>query len=293
MRRPQGLPGAAGPSRRATPPETSVEFGHAEVGGLRLRYARSHGTGAPLLLCNGIGANLEMTLPLVRALRGIPVVLFDLPGTGNSASAWFWPTFRAYARLAVGLMDAIGHAGRFSVAGVSWGGGLAQQIARDHPLRVQCLVLMATTFGPVLVPGRARALARMLTPQRYLSRGYMARHAGTLYGGAMVDRPDLAVALARSTRVPSTLAYAQQLLAAMQFTSLLWLHQIRCPALVLTGSDDPIIRPLNGRILAARLGDARLHVLPNGGHLFMVTDPEATAALIGGFIGEARGGAAE
>jgi poly(3-hydroxyalkanoate) depolymerase len=270
-----------------------VEIGHVEVDGVRLRYARSRGWGTPLLLCNGIGANLEMTLPLVRALHGVPVVLFDLPGVGGSSAAWFWPTFKAYARIAVGLLDAIGIRGRFTAAGVSWGGGLAQQIARDHPDRVERLVLMATSFGPIVLPGKPGALARMMTPQRYLSRGYMARNAGILYGGAMGDRPDLAVALARSTHAPSLLAYAQQLLAAMQFASLLWLHTIRCPALVLTGSDDPIIRPLNARILASRLGNARMHVLPNGGHLFMFTDPDATAALIAGFLAEAQAVGAE
>jgi poly(3-hydroxyalkanoate) depolymerase len=281
MRHPQRKRAAI---RRPEPADVPIEIGHARVGRLRLRYARSHGLGAPLLLCNGIGANLEMTLPLVRALRGIPVVLFDLPGVGGSSAAWFWPSFAAYARLAVGLLDAIGVKGRFSVAGVSWGGGVAQQIARDYADRVERLVLMATTFGPVMLPGKPAALARMMTPQRYLSPGYMARNAGILYGGAMLNRPDLAVALARSTHAPSFLAYAQQLVAAAQFTSLFWLHRIRCPTLVLTGSDDPIIRPINGTILASRLPDARLLVLPNGGHLFMFTDPEATAALIEEFL---------
>ena len=282
MNRPRRL--RAGPVRQFGAADAPIEIGHVRVGRLRLRYARSHGSGVPLLLCNGIGANLEMTLPLVRALRGTPVVLFDLPGVGGSPAGWFWPSFAAYARLAVGLLDAIGIEGRFTVAGVSWGGGVAQQIARDYAGRVERLVLMATTFGPVMLPGKPAALARMLTPQRYVSRGYMARNAGILYGGAMLNRPDLAIALARSTHTPSFLAYGQQLLAAMQFTSLFWLHKIRCPALVLAGSDDPIIRPVNARILAARLGDAHLHVLPNGGHLFMFTDPDATAALIARFL---------
>jgi hypothetical protein len=36
------------------------------------------------------------------------------------------------------------------------------------------------------------------------------------------------------------------------------------PVLILMGSDDPIVPVINGRILAARLADARLEVMDCG-----------------------------
>lgn len=270
--------------RRAALQAAGVTVAHVRVQGLTLRYARTPGEGRPLLFCNGIGANLELALPLVRELRGVPVLLFDLPGVGGSPPAQLWPSYRRYARLVMGLADGLGLDGPLAVAGVSWGSGLAMRLARDYPHRVERLVLMAATHGWFMVPGRISALGRMLTPQRYLSRSYMVANAGKLYGGAMRDSPDAAIDFARLTRAPQALAYAQQLASIAAFNSLPWLRCIRCPTLVMSGDDDPIVRPINARILAALLPTGRLHLLENGGHLFMATHPQQTAGAIREFL---------
>lgn len=273
--------------QRAALAASGVEIGYATVRGLRLRYGWRPGRGLPLLFCNGIGANIELTLPLVRELQDVPVLLFDIPGTGGSPPAWLWPTLSQYARYAVGLLDVLGHRGPFTVAGVSWGGGLAQRIAYDYRDRVRGLVLMATSPGVTMVPGRLSALLRMTTPQRYLSRSYMARHAATIYGGEMRGRPDHAIAFAGMTRAPHGRTYLQQLLAMLTFSSLPWLHRIPCPALVMTGDDDPLVRPVNAHILAALLPQGRLHVVRGGGHLFLALQPQVAGRAIGEFLAEA------
>ncbi|WP_084191429.1 alpha/beta fold hydrolase [Algiphilus aromaticivorans] len=279
-------------ARRVTKPtddsllrDAGIETGEVLVGKQRLRYALRPGHGAPLLFCNGIGANLELVVPLLRKLAERPVVIVDLPGTGGSPSGWFWPSLPRYARMVVGALDQLGFDGPFAVAGVSWGGGLAQQIARDYKKRVSHLILMATSPGITMMPGKPSALLRMMTPQRYFSRGYMARHAATLYGGEMRNRRDHALQHAYSTTAPSGRAYIQQVMAMYQFSSLPWLRCIRCPALVISGDDDPLVRPVNARILAAVLRDAQLHIVPGGGHLFITLRPNETAALIDTFIG--------
>lgn len=283
--------GSARERRRAALAASGIEIGYATVRGLRLRYGWRPGQGMPLLFCNGIGANIELALPLVQALPGVPVLLFDIPGTGGSPPAWLWPTLSQYARYAVGLLDVLGHRGPFTVAGVSWGGGLAQRIAYDYRDRVRGLVLMATSPGVIMVPGKLSALLRMTTPRRYLSRGYMARHAATIYGGEMRGRPDRAIAFAGMTRAPRTRTYLQQLAAMLTFSSLPWLHRIRCPALVMTGDDDPLVRPINARILAALLPRARLHVIAGGGHLFLTLQPELAGGVIRGFLQQLPAGA--
>lgn len=264
--------------------ETGIQTGEVNVGRQRLRYALRPGKGMPLLLCNGIGANSELAAPLLEELGDYPVIIVDLPGTGGSPAAWFWPSLPRYARMVVGVLDQLGFAGDFAVAGVSWGGGLAQQVARDYAGRVTHVVLMATSPGIFMVPGKASALLRMLTPQRYFSRGYMLRNAATLYGGEMRRHPERAMQHADRTMAPSTRAYMQQVLAMYQFSSLPWLHRIGCPVLVINGDDDPLVRPINARILAALLPQARLEIIRGGGHLFMTMRARETAALIDGFL---------
>ncbi|MDO9453484.1 MAG: alpha/beta fold hydrolase [Stagnimonas sp.] len=266
--------------------DADMEVGHVEVRGVRLRYAMTPGTGEPLLFCNGIGANLELMLPLLKALEGQRVIVFDVPGAGGSEPATFCPSFSAYAQFAVGVVDALGHTGRFIVAGVSWGGGLAQQIAHDYPQRVSRMVLMATGAGFPMVPGRLSALLRMTTPQRYLSRTFMARNAAVLYGSELRGRPDFAIDYASLTRAPKTKTYLQQLAAISRFSSFPWLHRIRCAALVMIGDDDPIVRPINARLLAALLPKGQLHVVRGGGHLFMLLRAEQTAGTVAAFLKE-------
>ncbi len=273
--------------RQAAIQASGAEAGYAWVHGQRLHYACLPGKGIPLLVCNGIGANLELGLSLAQAIcraHGSPVVLFDLPGIGGSPSGRWFPSLKHYGRLAVGLLDTLGYTSTFMLAGVSWGGTLAQSIARRYPDRVQAMVLMATSPGITMVPGRLNALLRMATPQRYLSRTYMARNAAYIYGGEMRWRPDLSAGFARLTRAPQASAYLQQLLAASTFSSLPWLARLRCSTLVMGGDDDPLIRPANLKIMVALLHDAQLHMVRGGGHLFMVMRPEETAGVISDFL---------
>ena len=55
------------------------------------------------------------------------------------------------------------------------------------------------------------------------------------------------------------------------------------------GADDPIVPPINGRILAGSLRNATLETI-DCGHLFVLTQPAATARRIERFIDLHDGG---
>ncbi|HKY90741.1 MAG TPA: alpha/beta fold hydrolase, partial [Nevskiaceae bacterium] len=219
-----------------------IVIDHIRIHGTQVRVGHKDGRGRPLLICNGIGANLEILAPLVEAIHDRPVILFDIPGTGGSENAWMVPPwmhkYSSYARRVLHHFEVR----EFDLAGISWGGLLAQRVARDSGDRVKNLVLMAASSGILMVPGRVSALRLMFTPRRYLSRSFMVKHAATLYGGELLDGAHGAVEHAAMARAPSALSYVQQLAAAQYFTSLPWLWRIRCPALVMIGDDDPLMR---------------------------------------------------
>lgn len=270
--------------QRAALEGAGIEVDHIISRGMLLRIGRKPGRGRPLLLCNGIGANFEMLAPLVAAIGERPVLLFDLPGTGGSQNApLLLPLMRNYARYAMRVLRHYG-AVEADIAGISWGGLLAQRVAYDYPDHVRSLTLIATSPGFLMVPGRLSALKLMLTPQRYLSRSFMVRHAHTLYGGELLQDRERAVEHATMARAPSFLSYLQQLAAAQCFTSVSWLRGVRCPAFVLIGDDDPLMRVVNARLLSRLLPDARLHVVRGGGHLFAIMRPQMTAALLNDFL---------
>ena len=114
---------------------------------------------------------------------------------------------------------------------------------------------------------------------------YLKRIAPTLYGGAIRSQPDLldAHAKQRPARPPMRRNYADQLSAIQRWSSLLWLHTLRQRTLVLASDDDPIVRLVNGRLLANRIPDARLHVVEGGGHLFLYTRGAELAEIVRDF----------
>lgn len=256
-----------------------------------VRVSERPGTGPltsapPLLLCNGIGASLEALQPLVDALdphRG--VVRFDVPGVGGSPLPPYPYTMAGLASWLSAVMTRLGHR-EFDVLGLSWGGGLAQQLAFQARRRVRRAVLVATGTGSLMVPARPNVLATMLTPRRHRDPEYAASVAARIYGGTMRTDPERGARLLHgATRSGPQRGYYYQLLAGAGWSSLPGLPFIRQPVLVLAGDDDPIIPLVNARIISRLLPDARLHVY-SGGHLAILTESDELAPHIERFLGE-------
>ena len=255
-----------------------------DVDGVTLRVATRPGhSGTPLLVFNGIGANLELVLPFIDALAEREAIVYDMPGTGRSPM-WLLPRrFSGIARLTEKLLDRLGY-GIVDVAGVSWGGAVAQQFARQCAGRVRRLILAATSAGAVMVPGRPQALLKMTTPQRYLSPAYMQRAAADIYGGEVRGRPELISAHTARVIPPQLIGYVFQLLAGVGWTSIHWLHKLKQPTLVMAGSDDPLVPPVNARILSLLIPNNRLHIVAGGGHLFMLHCLDEVVPVIREFL---------
>jgi pimeloyl-ACP methyl ester carboxylesterase len=99
--------------------------------------------------------------------------------------------FALLAWLVGALVDRLGY-DRFDLLGISWGGGLAQQIAFQHPRRCRRLVLVSTATGYLMVPASPLVLVKMITPRRYRDPGYATSIAARLYGGRLRDEPGIA-----------------------------------------------------------------------------------------------------
>jgi len=280
------------PSSETSPPSPGAqtharELRFVDVNGTRLRTS-IRGSGPPLLIITGLGASLELAEPFERALttQGIQVISFDAPGVGES-TAYRWPRrMRGIARTVKDMLDVLGY-DQVDVLGVSLGGVLAQQLAHQAPHRVRRLILAATGPGvPGLggVPGSPRTLLAMATPRRYHSPDHYRRIAADLYGGEVRRDPDAHVSAAGFARPPGLAGYLGQLYAVSFWTAVPWLTRLPHRTLVLTGDDDPIVPVLNGRILARCIPDSRLHIVPGGGHLFLLDRPSQSAVLVADFL---------
>jgi poly(3-hydroxyalkanoate) depolymerase len=270
--------------RRLTSLSTIGEHRYIAAAGQRIRVNVRPGTGVPLVLCNGIGASLEVLDPLVEQLNpDSMVVRFDVPGTGGSPTSiapygfpyLAWALGRVLSKLGIGVVD---------VLGLSWGGALAQQFAFQNPRRCRRLVLAATGTGLLMVPGHPRVLAKMVTPRRFSDPGYAASIAGELYGGTVrAHGEDVAQLFVRQLHAGSKLGYLHQLLAGSVWTSLFALPAVRQQTLILSGTDDPIIPVVNAHLLHALLPHSRLHLHP-GGHIDLVHNAAELVPVLEEFL---------
>jgi pimeloyl-ACP methyl ester carboxylesterase len=253
------------------PSETTVRVHGVEL------FVRERGEGDPLLMINGLGANVEMWGPAEERLSTVArTITFDAPGTGRSATP-LWPqSIPRSAAVAARLLDELEYE-RVDVLGFSLGGLVAQEFAHQVPERIRRLALAGTAVGWGSMPGTLPALALIAMPARYYSRT-LSEQTNWLLSPA--DRALLgrltALTEARLRHPPSLLGYAGQFWAGALWSSLRWLPSVRVPTLVLHGQADHLVPPANAVQLARLLPVARLHVLADEGH-FVVFDPASPA----------------
>ena len=177
---------------------------------------------------------------------------------------------------AVGLMDALG-AKRAHIVGASMGGMIAQLVAINHAERVKSLIsIMSTTGRRDLPPGNPETLSVLFRPPRSLSRGdlieasVLVQRALSSPGFPVSEAEMRRVAERRTDRAPFDGAgLARQsaaLIAARPRNALL--REVRCPALIMHGADDPVIPAAAAKDTAESIPGAELVIVPGMGHDF-------------------------
>lgn len=239
-------------SRISGGPALSMEH----VYGLTLRVARWRvGAGeTPLLFLNGIGADIAAAAPLLAQLHDREVWTLDMPGVGGSPDALLPYGAPTMAAILIEIADRFGHK-TIDIAGFSWGGAMAQQVAVQFPGRIRRMVLMATTPA-VSAPGIGWA--------------------------ALLDDDMLASGLKLPTATPLGLAY--QSMAMAGWTSAAMLPTLKSiPTLVLMGEQDGVVPACHGQLIAELIDGALLEVV-QGAHMFPFTHAAKIAGRISDFL---------
>ena len=243
------------------------------------------GQGDPLLLVPGLGNNVGMWVPFMQQFPNRRIIRLDAPGTGLSSTPLFPISVPALADLLVAVLDDRGVPWA-DVVGFSYGGAVAQQLAFDHPTRVRRLVLAATNCGIGAFPGWLPAIMSLATPIRYYSPSFFDRTAAATNGGVTGRDQSVRDRMinARRSHPPAADGYALQLLGIFGWSS--W-HFLRCipqETLVIAGDDDPLVPVANAEMLAERIPNATLEIVPGAGHLLLWDDAENLGRRISRFL---------
>lgn len=259
----------------------------AQNGDVRIAYEPS-GDGPPILLVHGLAYDRRGWGPLPDLLADeFRVVRVDNRGVGESDFPPGPYTVAEMAADSVSVLDAEGLE-RADVLGVSLGGYIAQEIALSYSERVDRLVLCSTSCaGPNQHPMPAagvEAFGRFPTMEREAGLRLMVENS--LGRRGVRERPELVeeIYAYRLACAPPLEAWQAQLAAALAFDSFDRLPEIAAPTLVLHGTGDTVIDPRNGELLAERIPNARLELVPDRGHLLFWEEPDRVAALVHDFL---------
>lgn len=176
---------------------------------------------------------------------------------------------------AVGLLDALS-VKQAHIAGASMGGMIAQLVAVNHPERTLSLTsIMSTTGNPEVPQGKPEAMAVLMTPApegdipAAIERGILAWNTiGS--PGYRTDDETLRQWVTRDVnRSLYPVGTARQMAAIVANGDRREkLKNIKVPAVVLHGVDDPLVPVEGGRDTAKSIPGAELREVPGMGHDF-------------------------
>ena len=270
---------------------------HVTLHGHEVGY-RMAGEGETVLLIHGMAGSSATWRDVMPALaERYCVIAPDLLGHGESAKPLGDYSLGAFAS---GLRDLLGVLGKGSAAvvGTSLGGGVAMQLAYQHPELINRLVLVGSggLGREVNIVLRALTLpgADLLMPlafNRYT-------RAATARVGSLLDRLGLVSAHVEEmwhayralTEVENRHAFVRTLKAvvdpggqSVSAKDRLYLTEAM-PTLIMWGDDDPIIPVKHGYEAHLAMPGSRLEIVKGAGHFLQVEAPEEFTRILLDFL---------
>jgi pimeloyl-ACP methyl ester carboxylesterase len=247
-----------------------------------LLHFSEYGSGPPLLLVHGLMVSGEMFEPVIEHLATRHrLIVPDLRGHGRSRG--LPPPYHA-AQLASDLARLLDHLGIDSTAvlGYSQGGAIAQQLVLDHPGRCERLVLACTyafnmaTFREKLEGHIVPLLLRLLGIRRFaevvISQGLkqVSQERANWVIGMIADQDrELMSSAWRET---------------MAFDSRRRLAEIRCPTLVVAGSNDQAVPLHHAQMLHDGIPGSQLVIIEGADHALIWTHPDELVRVTDKFL---------
>jgi pimeloyl-ACP methyl ester carboxylesterase len=259
--------------------------GYAAVPGARLFYVDSGGDRAAVVFLHaatGTTRAWQYQMPAFGA-AGYRVIAYDRRGWGRTVVEAGSSTGTGADDLR-GLLDQL-HLDRVHLVATAGGGFVAFDFALSFPERLRSLVV-ADSIGGVR-DKEVLDLESRIRPAEFDALPAEVRELGPTYRAAHPDGTRLWKEIEKESRPSqprtSTLELAYSTPMRNQLTLAL-LEQIRVPTLMLTGGADMTAPPPLMKLLAARIRNTELIVVPNAGHSTYWEEPDVFNRTVLDFI---------
>ena len=244
---------------------------------------RQWGRGEPLILIHGLGTSGSLWVHQVREFsEHYHVVALDLRGFGRSSK----PEGRAnysieiMARDVIDVCETLGFKS-INYLGSSMGGFIGQELALKAPQLCRRIIL-AHTASEFAIPKDVMA-ARL----KALDETSMDDYAALVVKQALAQPPEPILEEWLSEMIANNQleAYKHVLAGALaDFNLSDHIHKIRCPTLVIAGSDDQVLPPAGGRQIADQIAGAEFHLVDGVGHIGYAEKPAVFNQLVLDFL---------
>ena len=232
-----------------------------------------------------MGGSLESWDDLIPHLpTGLPVLRFDGRGSGLSTKLRGRVSIADLAADIDIVLDATGVAGPVILAGIAVGGAVALHYGSRHQDRVACLA----PFGPATGVGEDRRASTLARADAVEAAGMGAIAEAALAQSYPVALRDGSGRFDRARarwlgNDPGSYAAILRMLAELDMRD--DLAAIRCPTLILAGTNDLVRPPATVRLVADQVSGARFHEIESG-HFASVEAPDRLANALNGFLQE-------
>jgi pimeloyl-ACP methyl ester carboxylesterase len=249
----------------------------------RLYYTRTPWLPDPglpaLLLVHGAGGSHLDWPGQLRRLAGANVYAVDLPGHGRSDQPGR-DSIDAYAGDVTALVQALALQ-KVIVAGHSMGGAIALTLGLQQPPWLLGLVLAGTGARLRVTDSILnQILPHFDTAVNTITRFYWAENAAA----HLIENGRQAL------RQNDPKVLYDDYVACNNFDVLGRLGEIAVPALVISGTADPLTPVKYGQYLAGQIRNSRLAVVEGAAHMMILEQPEVVAAAVQAFILEVASG---
>jgi len=256
--------------------------------GIDINYT-IEGDGPVVTMSHSLACNLSMWDPQASALRGrYRVLRYDTRGHGRTSAPAGAYSLEQLAEDLHGLLTGLGIAETHFV-GLSMGGMIGQVFTLKHPAMVRSLVLCDTTsrypaeawstWEQRIRTVEAQGMESMVEPtlQRWFTEPFRQRRPEVI---------DPVRAMIRNTPAQGFIGCCH---AIPKINVTDRLKEVRCPALVIVGEEDPGTPVAMAREIHAALPSAELAILRSAAHLSNLEQPEEFNRVLLGFLDKATG----
>ena len=243
-------------------------MGWVETARGRIGYVEQGSGGVPLVLLHGVGSDKSAWRPQLEHFGGSRRTLaFDYPGYGESDYLEA-ATRDDFASAVLAAMDAL-DVGRAHVCGLSLGGVVALAMHATAPGRCASLIL-ADSFA-THPEGRAIHDRSVAASREVGMRGLAEARVDSLVGSRASSgvRAEVIATMSRIDPAAYALGAAAVWLADQRERA----AAVRCPALILCGSEDRITPPPLSEQLKDLIPHAALVEIAGAGHLANLEQP--------------------